>query len=208
MSERPHIEEDSLLTRRSLLSRLKNWDDHLGWNEFYDTYAPFVFNFVRKSGMAETDARDVVQDVFANLAKKMPGFRYDPTKGRFKAFLMCLVRAKIADHWRRLGRAPQAVPLDDASEISSDAPDGLGDDEWHLAMLDTALARVRQKVSARQYLLFDLTVIRCVPTHEITENHGVNRAQIYMAKLRVGRMVEKEIRRMESDAAEFLKKVG
>ena len=206
MSEPFTIEEDSLLTRRSLLSRLRNWNDELSWNEFYDLYSPFVFNFTRKSGLREADALDVVQDVFANLAKKLPGFRYDPARGRFKAFLMFIVRSRIADHWRKQGRQVEAVPLDDQTDI--EAADPVAEDEWHLAMLEVALARVRQKVSARQYLLFEQASVRCMATEEIIRNHGVNRAQIYMAKLRVGRMLEMEVRKLEKDGGEFLKKAG
>ena len=86
----------------------------------------------------------------------MPGCRYDPARGKFKGFLMVVVRSRLADFWRR-----------GAAEL-----DPLWDEEWRSVMIEAALVRVRGLVSARQ---------------------------IYMAKLRVRRLVEKELRRIERE---------
>src|SRR5213079_3139615 len=65
-------ESDSLRTRESLLSRLREWDNAAEWRVFFDTYWRLIFNFGRKSGLSEPDAQDLVQDVMVSMAKKLP----------------------------------------------------------------------------------------------------------------------------------------
>ena len=40
-----------LPTRQSLLSRLKNWNDHDGWKVFFDTYWKLIYKAARESGL-------------------------------------------------------------------------------------------------------------------------------------------------------------
>jgi RNA polymerase sigma-70 factor (ECF subfamily) len=79
---------DSLLpTRQSLLSRLRDLEDQSGWREFFDSYWRLIYNVARRSGLAETQAQDVVQNTFIYLARRMPKFRYDRERGSFKSWL-------------------------------------------------------------------------------------------------------------------------
>src|SRR5262245_3521430 len=88
---------DSLLhTRQSLLSRLSGWQDQEGWREFFDTYWRLIYNVARKSGLADAQAQDVVQTTFIYLARRMPKFRYDPTRGSFKSWLRRVTRSRIS----------------------------------------------------------------------------------------------------------------
>ena len=48
--------EDSLLTRRSLLSRLRDVGDDAGWREFFDTYWELIYRVARRSGRGISDA--------------------------------------------------------------------------------------------------------------------------------------------------------
>ena len=92
---------DSLLpTRRSLLSRLRDWQDDAGWREFFDTYWRLIYNVARKSGLADAEAQDVVQNTFIYLARRMPAFRYDPARGSFKSWLRVVTRSRIHIFWR------------------------------------------------------------------------------------------------------------
>src|SRR6266404_4758915 len=98
-------EYDSLPTRRSLLSRLRDLGDSDSWRTFFDTYWRLIYNLARKSGLSDTEAQDVVQETIIAVARKMPGFRYDPAKGSFKQWLLLITRRRIQDHFRRLYRS-------------------------------------------------------------------------------------------------------
>src|SRR5580658_10178103 len=49
-------------TRRSLLSRLKNWNDNESWKTFFDTYWRLIYNTAVRAGLNDAEAQDVVQD--------------------------------------------------------------------------------------------------------------------------------------------------
>ena len=77
--------DEFLPTRRSLLSRLKDWDDQESWKDFFDTYWKLIYGVAIKSGLNDAEAQDVVQEAVISVAKKMHEFKYDPAVGRSKA---------------------------------------------------------------------------------------------------------------------------
>ena len=98
------LADDSLLTRRTLLSRLRNLDDQESWRTFFDLYWRLLYNVARRSGLDDADAQEIVQDTVVAVARKMPGFRYDPARGTFRQWLLRITRRRIVDHLRRVYR--------------------------------------------------------------------------------------------------------
>src|SRR5688572_1591832 len=117
--------DDSLPTRRSLLSRLRNLGDSESWRTFFETYWRLIYNVARKSGLSDDQAQDVVQDTVIAVARKMPEFRYDPAKGSFKQWLLLICRRRIQDHLRRVYSARELVQQSSEETISTaeNAPD-------------------------------------------------------------------------------------
>ena len=76
--------ENDIPTRNSLLARLKNWEDAESWIDFFNTYWRLIYGVAKRSGLTDSEAHDVVQETLLEIAKKMPGFRYDPAIGSFK----------------------------------------------------------------------------------------------------------------------------
>ena len=52
--------EDLIPTRRSLLNRLKNWEDNESWRSFFDTYWKLIYGFATRRGLSHDEAQDVV----------------------------------------------------------------------------------------------------------------------------------------------------
>src|SRR5688572_2283931 len=117
---------DSLPTRRSLLSRLRNVEDDASWYAFFNAYWRLIYNVARKSGLSDDAAQEVVQETVISVARKMPGFRYEPEKGSFKQWLLLITRRRIHDHLRKVYRslpAPGAEGGEQRTEGSVRAPD-------------------------------------------------------------------------------------
>ena len=93
-----------LPTRRTLLSRLKDWNDQASWREFFNTYWRFIYAVAIQSGLNDTEAQDVVQETVITVAKQMPGFKYDRSEGSFKNWLQKTAHWKIRDHLRKRQR--------------------------------------------------------------------------------------------------------
>jgi RNA polymerase sigma-70 factor (ECF subfamily) len=204
---------DSLLpTRQSLLSRLRDWQDQDGWREFFDTYWRLIYNVARKSGLGDAEAQDVVQNTFMYLARRMPNFHYDRTRGSFKSWLRVVTRSRISVY-RRTEKAEEKFirePLpgaegEDASALeqlpdpAADALDEVWQREWQTNLMDAALRRVRAKVSSQQLLIFRLASTDKLPMSQVAKKLGVSLAQVYLARHRVGRMLKTEVARLRKE---------
>jgi RNA polymerase sigma-70 factor (ECF subfamily) len=205
--------KESIPTRASLLQRLKDLDDQSSWNEFYDIYHDFIFTVARRAGLSETEAAEVVQDTLVSVAKKMPGFTYDPAKDSFRGWLLTVTRWRILDQLAtRLGqgrREPwRSSHLEGEPETGTTTiervPDPAGldlaaiwEEEWETLVLQTALARIKRQVHPKQYQIYHLHVVLGQPVQEVARVLEVNAAQIYLAKHRVGSLVKKEVLKLE-----------
>ena len=193
--------QDSMATRRSLLTRLKDWGDRAGWREFFDTYWQLIYSVAKRSGMREEDAHELVQDVMVSVANQMPDFRYDRAKGSFRGFLMRIVHRRIADFWRRgVAARKMTVAIEDQVDFAEPVTEDFErqwDSEWKSRMLEVALRRVRGKVKLRHYMVFEMAVLRDAPVAEIKRTLGVGLALIYVVKHRIQRLVAAELRKME-----------
>lgn len=186
----------SLRTRHSLLSRLKECDDRAGWREFFDRYWRLIYSFARNAGMNDADAQDIVQEVMLSVSKSLPDYRRQQG-GSFKGWLLTIVRRRMADHWRtRLPKEQWHVPLPEQPSAlpgKEDALDRIWQEEWEARLFETAAQRVQQRVGARNYLIFDMLVRQRTSLRDVCRSLGVNAAQVYLAKHRVGRLMKQEV---------------
>ncbi len=192
-------------TRRSLLTRLKNWDDHKGWQEFMDKYGRFIFGMARKSGFTVEEAEDIVQDVLVSVAKKMPEFRYQGEKGSFKAWLVMIVKSRVIDHLRKkyrrlpsagfIGGEPDETRVEEriAQEEDALSHEGMWLNEWETYVLETALSRVKEHLPAKHFLAFRMCSQQQKSPNEVAKALGLSLPNVYLIRHRAGRMVAKEI---------------
>ena len=204
----PDSAPDSFLpTRRSLLSRLKSWDEQDSWREFFETYWRLIFDTARRAGLDDASAQDVVQETIVAVAKEMPGFRYDRAKGSFKGWLLTITKRRIADALRKQYRSGQRRRADpDSPEVASELaelPDGqsaaldeLWDREWHAHLTAAAVERVKRRVKPEQFQLFDLYVLKGWPVKKVAAALGVSAMQVYLARHRVGSLFRAELERL------------
>lgn len=190
-------------TRRSLLSRLRDWDDQQSWREFFDTYGKLIYGLARKCGLTDAESQDVVQETLIAVARKMPGFKYDPAIGSFKGWLFQITRRRVADQFRKRPeqvvaaghdqREDRTATIERVPDLNSPDLTEAWDRHWEENLLQTALARIKRRIKPKQYQMFDLYALQQWPMDAITETLGVNRAQVYMAKVRVGLLLRHEL---------------
>src|SRR5262245_14269910 len=191
-------------TRWSLLSRLKDRDDQESWREFFDTYWKLIYGVAIKAGLSDTEAQEVVQETVITVAKKMDQFKTDPAFGSFKSWLLHITQWRIADQLRKRQseRSPgrrreektgSTATMDRIPDPAGSELELLWDDEWEKNLIDAALEKVKRRANARQYQLFYLHVIKEHPANKVARSLGVNVAQVYLAKHRLGALVKKEL---------------
>jgi RNA polymerase sigma-70 factor (ECF subfamily) len=129
----------SMETSPTLLKRLRNSDDRDAWERFVEIYSPVLYGWARRSGLADQDACDLLQDVFLLLIEKLPEFTYDPQKGRFRGWLRTVASNKLRERCRRRretlvgenGALLERVDQDDASSF--------WDEEFQSALIRRAM---------------------------------------------------------------------
>jgi RNA polymerase sigma factor (sigma-70 family) len=204
MEDRERHNGLGLLTRQSLLSRLRDLDDQESWKTFFESYGNLIFSAAAKAGLTESEAEEVVQETVIATARKMPDFKYDPAKGSFKSWLMQLTRWRIVAQFRKRQKDPhwsQRKPgFEEGTTVIEQVPDpapsaleALWNEEWDENLREAALERVRKKVDAKQYQIFDFHVLKKWPVARVSEALEINPGRVYLAKHRVGRLLKKEI---------------
>jgi RNA polymerase sigma factor (sigma-70 family) len=196
-------------TRESLLSRLKDWNDDESWREFYDIYRRLIFSTAIKAGLTEQEAEEVVQETLISIAKTIKDFKYDPRECRFKSWLGHLTHKRIADSFRKRGR--ESLLREDSAEGTSKTPvmeripdvsgvdlDAIWEDEWRQKVLEAAIGRVKNRVGAEQYQMFDFYVLKKMPVRKVAADLGTSVGRIYLAKHRVAKLIKKEVKALET----------
>jgi RNA polymerase sigma factor (sigma-70 family) len=204
----PEPEEAEFIpTRQSLLSRLKDWNDHESWRDFFDTYWRLIYRMARRAGLSDAEGQDVVQETMLSVAKAMPGFKYDPALGSFKTWLNKLTHWRIADQFRKrrpaethATRAPDDTrgtsALERVADPQGSALDGVWNDEWQRNLLDVALSRVKRQVDPKHYQMFDFYVLQQWPVKKVARTLQVSAGRVYLAKHRISALLNKEVRRL------------
>jgi len=204
----PDHDDTFIPTRRSLLTRLKDWDDQESWKDFFNTYWKLIYGVAVKSGLSESEAQDVVQETVVSVAKKMHEFKYDPAAGSFKSWLLLITRRRITDHLRKQYRqveVQQTRPretsgtstIERVADPALPVLDRIWDEEWARNLMDAAIQRVKRQVKAKQWQIFDFYVLKKWPVTKVSKALGVNMAQVYLAKHRVARLIKKELETLE-----------
>jgi RNA polymerase sigma-70 factor (ECF subfamily) len=206
--------DDSLLTRRTLLSRLRNLDDQESWRTFFNLYWRMLYNVARKSGLDDSCAQEIVQDTVIAVARQMPEFRYDPARGTFRQWLLRITRRRIIDHLRRVYRQPPKAELtpeslDESdehlaaiSDESASAIEAAWNEEWEKATFEAALAHVRASSNPRHFQVFDYCVLKEWPISKVAATLSLNAAQVYLAKHRIAQAMKRAVRRINDERSQ------
>jgi RNA polymerase sigma factor (sigma-70 family) len=196
-----------LPTRRSLLERLRNWEDQESWQEFFDTYWELIYGVAIKAGLTDAEAQDVVQETVISVAKNMRDFRYN-AGGSFKAWLLGATRWRIVDQLRKRMPVCKSLPRrpEETSRTSTldkiPCPTGYDleaswNEEWRTHFRNVALERVKAKVNPKHFQIFDLYAVKQWPVQKVAQSLHVTVAQVYKVKSRIVQLMQKEAARLE-----------
>ena len=194
-----------------MLSRLRDLDDHESWRTFFDLYWRLLYNVARRSGIDDSGAQEIVQETVISVARKMPGFRYDPARGTFRQWLLRITRRRISDQLRRIYRQPPSAEvrsesLDENEQYAAAITDqsagtieGAWDEEWEKATFEAALARVRTAINPLHFQVFDYCVLKEWPASKVAATLNLNAAQVYLAKHRVAQAMKRAVREINDE---------
>src|SRR5580704_14282434 len=96
-------------TRASLLLRLRDSQDHEAWVEFVSLYEPVAYRLLRRHGLQDADAREVMQDLLIAVSRNID--RWDPAKerGSFRGWLRRVARNLVINWLKQRDRRALAT---------------------------------------------------------------------------------------------------
>jgi len=101
----PHPHSTVSRTSLSLLNRVRSHEQQ-AWDRFTRLYSPMVYSWARRSGLQDSDAADIVQDVFAVISERLDRFDENRSGSCFRSWLWGVTRNKLLEKGRALQRQP------------------------------------------------------------------------------------------------------
>ncbi len=142
-------------TDPELLKRVAALWDNPAWHEFFKRYDPLVRRWCSGYGLDSASVDELCQRVWVELARRMPGYQYDPG-GSFRGWLRRLCHHRAIDLHRERRDSPSYSLNDDdfldsgvlATHKLDDATDDDGAAERLLLLREAhdAQEEVRRKV--------------------------------------------------------------
>lgn len=174
-------------TRSSVLRAVADTANEAAWQRLFDLYAGFVFSIARSKGLRSEDADDIVQVVFADLARNLPTFQYDRAKGKFRSYLTGLVHWRIMDRLKSGKRDAdlKAAFWEEAKAAASSADEDFAEREWQAAAMEEALRRIRPDVRPEHYAAFVASAVEGQDAESVMRLYGLSRDNLYQIRKRL-----------------------
>ena len=190
-------------TRVSLLTRLRQEpSDQAGWDEFVERYGRHIYRWCRQWKLQDADAEDVTQNILMKLTQQLRTFAYDPSRS-FRGWLRTVAHHAWRDfedsrrHAQRTAGDSQVQELMLTLEAREDLAQKL-EEAFDLELLEAAKVRVRLRVAPHTWEAFRLVALEGVPAAEVAAAVRIQVAMVYVAKSKVQRMLQEEIRKLEA----------
>jgi len=155
--------------------------DQQSWREFFDLYWRLIYGVATKSGLADAEAQDAVQETIISVARSMPDFEAEPQAGSFRGFLLTITRRRIADQFRKrppgqkasVRRSDETARTSTLERIADPASldlDAVWNQEWEKNLMDAAMERVKRQVALKQVQILCLVVAKFVMPGQARSN--------------------------------------
>lgn len=167
-----------------------------------------VYVWVRRNGRSAQDAEDLTQAFFAKLLSQHRIERADHERGRFRSYLLAMLKSFLMDEWdrsraQRRGGGAQVFSLDAVSAESLEAlealdgisPEKAFDRRWALEVLEQARSKLGEECDAAgKGALFTALF---GPANQTEETHAVIAARLGLTQNAIKMTARRMRRRLE-----------
>jgi RNA polymerase sigma-70 factor (ECF subfamily) len=178
-------------TRASLFVRLRDSRDHEAWVEFVSLYEPVAYRLLRRHGLQDADAREVMQELFLAVSRSID--RWDPARerGSFRGWLRRVARNLVINWLKQRERRAMATGGSDLQAMldmlpAADGPESAEfDHQWRRALFQRAAEQVRGEVQPATWQAFWETGVVGTSPMDAARKLGMQVGAIRVAKCRV-----------------------
>jgi RNA polymerase sigma-70 factor (ECF subfamily) len=189
-------------TQTSLLRRVRDPADRDSWGEFVALYEPLLLSYVRKKGLRDHDAQDVVQSIFISLFRALPTFSLDHGRGRFRTWLWQITSNAVNDYLRKRRRIDRVE--DEKRQQFDEAPTPEPDPEWlathRKRLLEFAMQQVKSQTAPKTWACFELHLLKGKPGAEVAEALELTANTVYVNASRVMSRIRELCRSYQEDS--------
>jgi RNA polymerase sigma-70 factor (ECF subfamily) len=189
-------------------------------------YWPPLYAFIRRRGHSPEEAQDLTQEFFARLLKRNDLATTSPEKGRFRSFLLAVLKNFLINEWhrqqcQRRGGGQVTISLDAESVearyaielVETATPESVFERHWAFTVLAQTMKRLREEyANAGKSDLFELLKEtlsgqkRTTPRAELAARCGISVGAVDVAvhrlRRRYGELLREEIAHTVSQPGE------
>lgn len=177
-------------TSLSLLQRVKQ-DDADSWRQLCKLYGPTVYCWARNADLQDSDAADIVQEVFQQVAKSIAQFRKEKPGDSFRAWLRVITRNKIHDYFRRIVDVTIDGDVDEFSQQTRPPISVGGEDPSRIRI--RALELIKDDFAEQTWRAFWRVVVQGDSPADVAEDLSISVWSVYQAKSRVLKKLRSEL---------------
>ena len=179
-------------TRFTLIQRVKNRLDESSWEDFTQTYTPYIMAILHRSGIPKSSVEDLCQDILLKIWMSIENFEYDPEKCTFRTWLSVVCRNTVYKFSAKQKKVNadndlEMPPLPNEAEI-----DSIIEREWRLYIAGQAMQRVTQQfneTALNAYKQFQ----KGHPVEDIAQNLEISESSVYVYNKRVKDAMSRQI---------------
>jgi RNA polymerase sigma factor (sigma-70 family) len=191
-------------TSLTLIERVQKFPaDGEAWDEFVRRYHPMIHEWCVKWGLQVSDADDVAQDVLVKLLAAMRKFQYDPSRS-FSGWLKTVTHNTLNDFYndrrKEPGQIATEISIDDLGAARQEFEQGL-ESLIDRDLFETAMRRIEKRVKPATWNAFRLTALEGLSGQDAGERLKIPVAHVFVAKNRVQKLLQEEIRFMKGNEA-------
>ncbi|MEQ1825879.1 MAG: sigma-70 family RNA polymerase sigma factor [Pirellula sp.] len=177
-------------TRASLLLKLRDPRDHEAWVEFVVLYEPVIYRMLKKFGLQDADALEVMQELLLAVSRSVDRWTPGQEYGSFRVWLRRVTRNLVVNWVRRRKRQLVTTSLDlDSLLIEGVSIEGdesrQFDSEVHRSLFHRASDQVRIEVQPQTWQAFWEVAVSGREVSEVAARLGLTAGAVRVAKCRV-----------------------
>ena len=178
--------------------------DPQAWDDFVRRYQPMIRAWCSRWGAQDSDADDVAQEVLLKLLTAMKKYHHEAGSG-----FRCWLKSVTHNAWLDLVGSRRQVPESHEGRLNAivDNHDALADLEEQMEhafereLLELAMGRVKERVKPNIWEAFRLTFDEHLTGADAAERLGMEVSHVFVAKHRVLKLLEEELRRIKATRA-------
>jgi RNA polymerase sigma-70 factor (ECF subfamily) len=189
-------------TRASLLLRLRDPGDHEAWVEFVSLYEPVMYRVLRRAGLQDADALEMLQELFLAVNRNIGRWEQGAEHGSFRGWLRRVTRNLVVS-WVRRQRRQMTTSFTDLDALLESSPvvDGPETDEFdrelRRAMFHVASERVRGEVRPQTWQAFWEVAVSGTSVAETAIKLEMTAGAVRVAKCRIIARLREVVAEME-----------